>query len=280
VIQDSRFPRSNTNLLAFRVPCDHSPVSRASVAFGTQLLGRKMSAYGAMGSRGHKSESPLPTTRWTTRDKATRLPISIHMHHFTLETASKSPGLVEYLHSVFARVVEDGRTYPMEVAEGETYSRQAFESYFFAASGDGPSVDSQNGVEVVSGTDSRLGPQPGPSKHGQPPVWEDIIVGFYYVGFSISLRADKDDCQCLDDAHRSNLITQADPRMCVIFLSWFRQFHTNASCWTLSLRRFATRGSSYLKTIGTMATVAFSRNRSSTTVPNSGTQGACSTSST
>jgi len=164
-----------------------------------------MSAYGAIGSKGHRSELPLPTTRWTTRDKATGSPISIDLYHLTLETASKNPGLVEYLHSVFARVVEDGRTYPMEVAEGEAYPRQAFESYFFAAdvivgvladeeSGDGLSVDSQDGVKIVSGTDSRFGPS-GPSKDGQPPVWEDIIVGFYYVGFSVSLvaRSDKDD---------------------------------------------------------------------------------------
>jgi len=114
------------------------------------------------------------------------------MYHLTLETVSKSPGLVEYLHSVFARVVEDGRTYPMEVAEGETYSRQAFESYFFAADvivgvlvTDGPggyrsSVDRQDGVDIVSGTDSPFGPS-GSSKDGNPPVWKDIIVGSYYV---------------------------------------------------------------------------------------------------
>jgi hypothetical protein len=79
----------------------------------------------------------------------------------TLETALKSPGLVEYLHSVFARIVEEGRTYPMEVAEGEAYSRQAFESYFFAAdvivgvlagegSGDGFSVETVRMGSILS----------------------------------------------------------------------------------------------------------------------------------
>jgi hypothetical protein len=148
-----------------------------------------MSAYGAISSKGPKDRSqPLPTTRWTTRDKATGSPTFINTYHLTLEAALKSPGLVEYLHSVFARVVEDGRTYPMEVAEGETYSRQAFESYFFAADvvvgllADGGTVDRpQDGVEIVSGTaETPFGPS-DLSKDGHPPVWKDIIVGFYYV---------------------------------------------------------------------------------------------------
>jgi len=79
----------------------------------------------------------------------------------------------------------------MEVAEAETYSRQAFESYFFAAdvlvgvlagegTGDCSSVNHQDGVDIVSGTDSPFG-SPDLSRDGQPLVWEDIIVGFYYV---------------------------------------------------------------------------------------------------
>ena len=155
-----------------------------------------MSAYGAI-PRADKSGSPLPTTRWTAKDKATGSPVSIDMYHLTLEMASKSPGLVEYLYSVFARIVEEGKTYPMEVAEGETYSRQAFESYFFAAdvivgvlagegSGNNFSVNHQDGVDIISGTNS-----PFDSsylwKGGQSLVWKDLIAGFYYVGFPISL---------------------------------------------------------------------------------------------
>lgn len=147
-----------------------------------------MSAYGAT-LLVNKGRPPLPTTRWTTKDKATGSQISIDLYHFTLETASKrSSGLVEYLHSVFAQVVEEGKTYPMEVAEGETYSRQAFESYFFAAdvivgvladrrNGTGGSVERQEGVDIVSGADNLF----GSSKDSQPPRWEDIVVGFYYV---------------------------------------------------------------------------------------------------
>ena len=154
-----------------------------------------MSAYGAI-PRAGKDGSLLPTTRWTAQDKTTGSPISIDLYHLTLKAALKSPGLVEYLHSVFAQVVEEGRTYPMEVAEGGTYSRQDFESYFFAAdvivgviagegSGDSLSVNHQDGVDIVSRTDSPFGLS-NLSKDGQQPVWENIIVGFYYVGCLVS----------------------------------------------------------------------------------------------
>ncbi|KAF9779780.1 hypothetical protein BJ322DRAFT_339688 [Thelephora terrestris] len=150
-----------------------------------------MSAYGAIGPKRHRGESPLPNTRWTVRDKTTGSPIFIDMHHLTLEMAMKCPGLVEYLHSVFARVVEDGRTYPMEVAEGESYSRQAFEGYFFAAdvivgvlaaegNGDGFSVDQQAAAQVIPGTDRPLGLS-GSSQDGKPLVWGNVVAGFYYV---------------------------------------------------------------------------------------------------
>ena len=154
-----------------------------------------MSAYGAISSKGHIGRPPLPTTRWATRDRATGSQVFIDTYHFTLQTALESPGLLGYLHSVFAQVVEDGRTYPMEVAEGEAYPREAFESYFFAADvvvgvivgggrGDGFAVDDRrNGVEIVSGADGPFGPS-GSSKDGNPPVWKDIVVGFYYAGRS------------------------------------------------------------------------------------------------
>ena len=152
-----------------------------------------MSAYGAtLPTRMNKGGPPLPTTHWTTKDKAAGSQISIDLHHLTLETVSKeSPGLVEYLHSIFTQVVEEGKTYPMDVAEGETYSRQAFESYFFAANvivglladegnGTGGSVERQEGIDIVSRADNPFGSS-GSSEDGQPPRWEDIIIGFYYV---------------------------------------------------------------------------------------------------
>jgi len=180
-----------------------------------------MSAYGSI-SKPHTHKSLLPTTRWTTQDKTTKSPIPIDLYHLTLETASesKSPGLIEYLHSVFARVVEDGMTYPMEVSEGEEYSREDFERYFFVAdvvvgvlagerSGDGRLED---GVEIDPGTGSPF----GPSKDGQPVVWEDVIVGFYYVGpFSSRTLGKK---TLIRRYSRSNPTTQADPRTYVASL--------------------------------------------------------------
>ena len=150
-----------------------------------------MSAYGTIGVKGRTSELPLPIIRWTTRDKTVRSQTFIHTYHLTLEAALKSPGLVEYLHSVFARIVEDGKTYPMEVAEGERYSRQAFENYFFSAdvivgvlaegSGDDSSIERQDGVEIVSGTSGDPFGSSGSTGDGQPSAWGDLIAGFYYV---------------------------------------------------------------------------------------------------
>jgi len=76
----------------------------------------------------------------------------------------------------------------MEVAEGEEYSREAFEGYFFAAdvfvgvlAGESLSAGRpEDGIEITHGVGSPF----GPSKDGQPLVWEDVIVGFYYVSFS------------------------------------------------------------------------------------------------
>ena len=185
-----------------------------------------MSAYGAISSKGREGESPLSTTRWTTRNKATGQPIFINVYHLTLETALKSPGLVEYLHSVFAQVVEDGRTYPMEVAEGEAYSRQAFESYFFAADVfvgvladeriDGVFVAQPGGGPDIAVEKDDFFDSPGSSKDGKPLVWEDVIAGFYYVGPPRCFFSKK---STTDASKRSSLITQAGPRTYAIWLS-------------------------------------------------------------
>ena len=141
--------------------------------------------------------SLLPTTRRTTYDKVTGSPIPIDVYHLTLEMALKSPGLVEYLHSVFARVVEDGRTYPMEIVEGEEHSRQAFESHFSAANviagalaGEQDGDKCQDGAEIVPGTGYPFDPSSS-SKDGHPPVWEDVIAGFNYVSSSPVIHSDK-----------------------------------------------------------------------------------------
>ena len=207
-----------------------------------------MSAYGVI-SKAYDSESPLPATRWSIPDKGTRPPISIDLYHLTLEAALKSPGLVEYLHSVFAQIVEDGRTYPMEVTQGEEYSREAFESYFFAddvivgvladeENGDGQSVDCQDGVEIVPGTNSTF----GASRDDQPFAWEDVIAGFYYVCCLFLLSSVRKKVTDVGDGQRSNQTTQAGPRMCVVPPSLLPQFGPDTLCLTLPVRRFAMRG--------------------------------------
>jgi hypothetical protein len=179
-----------------------------------------MSAYGVI-SKAYDSESPLPATRWSIPDKGTGPPISIDLYHLTLEAALKSPGLVEYLHSVFAQIVEDGRTYPMEVAQGEEYSREAFESYFFAGdvivgvladerNGDGRSVDCHDGVEIIPGTNSPF----GASRDNQSFAWEDVIAGFYYVGCLFLLSSVRKTVTDVGDAQRSNQTTQVCRSKC------------------------------------------------------------------
>ena len=195
-----------------------------------------MSAYGAISSKGREGESPLPTTRWTTRDKATGQPILINMYHLTLEKALKSPGLVEYLHSVFAQVVEDGRTYPMEVAEGEAYSRQAFESYFFAADVfvgfladeriDGVFVAQPGGGPDIAVDKDGFFDSPGSSKDGKPPIWEDVIAGFYYVGRP---RRFFSKMSTTDASKRSNPTTQVDPRTYAIWPSFLARIGPHKS---------------------------------------------------
>ena len=200
-----------------------------------------MSAYGAISSKGRERELPLPTTRWTTRNKATGQPIFINMYHLTLETALKSPGLVEYLHSVFAQVVEDGRTYPMEVAEGEAYSRQAFESYFFAADvfvgilanegAGGVFVAEPGGGPDIAVDKDGFFDSPGSSKDGKPPIWEDVIAGFYYVGRP---RRFFSKMSTTDASKRSNPTTQVDRRTYAIWPSSLLRVGPHKSCFALS----------------------------------------------
>ena len=111
---------------------------------------------------------------------------------------------------MFARVVEDGKTYPMEVAEGEKYSRQAFESYFFAA-------DVIVGILSGKGSnDQQVGVQDAPSlsslcEDGQPLVWEEVVAGFYYVCCFISWPSPGKRLTSQRYPKRSNLTTQVDP---------------------------------------------------------------------
>ena len=114
----------------------------------------------------------------------------------------------------------------MEVAEGEAYSRQAFESYFFAADVfvgiladeriDGVFVAQPGGGPDIAVDKDDFFDSPGSSKDGKPLVWEDVIAGFYYVGRPRCFFSEKSTTEA---SKRSSLITQAGPRTYAIWLS-------------------------------------------------------------
>ncbi|OJT06608.1 hypothetical protein TRAPUB_2535 [Trametes pubescens] len=136
-----------------------------------------MSAYGAISSR---ATSSLPSTTWKLVSKRANAPTHLTLHHVTLETAQTLPGLVDYLHRTFADELADGRTYPQEILPGESYTREQFDAYYFAAdvlvavlgqpasegAADAPdgSIVSIGFAEAVSGR-----------------AWEECLAGCYYV---------------------------------------------------------------------------------------------------
>ncbi|OBZ69727.1 hypothetical protein A0H81_10425 [Grifola frondosa] len=74
----------------------------------------------------------LPSTKWHLKGKRPDSPKYLTIHHLKLATALAQPGLVEYLHKVFADELERGLTYPQEILPGENYSREMFEGYYLA----------------------------------------------------------------------------------------------------------------------------------------------------
>ena len=159
------------------------------------LLIAKMSAYGAIASS-TVSRSALPSTIWPGRrprpnPEATAAPSSsppyLTLHHLTLSRAAALPGLIAYLHTVFAYLIEEGATYPQETAPGEMYERQAFETYFFAGdvivgiAGSGEEDEaSQLAVERDGlGEAKEIGVDIDAARAGR--TWEQCVAGFYYV---------------------------------------------------------------------------------------------------
>ena len=140
-----------------------------------------MSAYGAISSR---SVSPLSSTTWQLASKRSDAPKHLTIHHLTLKTAAAFPGLIDYLHRVFADELEGGLTYPQEILPGQPYTRAQFESYWFAAdvlvavaaqpklagAGADP-LDAPDGRAVHIGFTEAVGGR----------AWEEAIVGCYYV---------------------------------------------------------------------------------------------------
>jgi len=137
-----------------------------------------MSVYGQI-KRSTQDGSILRTRVWYTRAKA-KEDNCLYTYHLTLSKAQYRDGLVEYLHSVFSKVVEDGLTYPQE----GHMDLLGFCNYFFAAdvivgiTGPSPSAE-QEGMEVEDDLDDvRCGRS-----------WQECVGGFYYVsrGYSPSV---------------------------------------------------------------------------------------------
>ncbi|THV05137.1 hypothetical protein K435DRAFT_826619 [Dendrothele bispora CBS 962.96] len=142
-----------------------------------------MAAYGAFtrSSGNYQPGTVLPSTVWCSRPTATPSDPSIDasknpyvtIHHLTLSTAKVLPGLITYLSSVFAGVVEEGRTYPQEDAITES----SFEKYFFA---EDVFIAIQAIGSIHADQDTcvtNLTLEEARNKR----EWEDCVVGYYYI---------------------------------------------------------------------------------------------------
>ncbi|KAJ7647661.1 hypothetical protein FB45DRAFT_205743 [Roridomyces roridus] len=123
-----------------------------------------MSAYGALSKP--QSDDTLSTSFWHLRGSA-----FVTVHHLTLAAAKSLDGLIEHLGEIMVKVVEEGRTYPQETMQLDT-----FEAYFFSAdvflailpaSGSGGPEGSETPLTVKEAQQGR--------------AWDDCVVGFYYV---------------------------------------------------------------------------------------------------
>ncbi|KZT05359.1 uncharacterized protein LAESUDRAFT_737507 [Laetiporus sulphureus 93-53] len=142
-----------------------------------------MSAYGAILSK--SGSEPLPSTQWQLQGKggpSAAAPNYVTIHHLTLLEARTLPGLVEYLHGVFADELLRGMTYPQEILSGEVYTQEQFEAYYFAA---------DVLVAVLGNEGEAAGENAEPSRYTVVPYgieearsgrqWEECVAGCYYV---------------------------------------------------------------------------------------------------
>ncbi|OCH86081.1 hypothetical protein OBBRIDRAFT_797525 [Obba rivulosa] len=139
-----------------------------------------MSAYGAITTRKHAGI--LPSTFWRLESKNKGLSASedcLTIHHVTLETAHALPGLVSYLHSIFAAELERGLTYPQEILPGETYAFEAFEAYYFAADVIVAVINSSGAVANGTADGAAIELSIEQARNGRG--WEDCVAGCYYV---------------------------------------------------------------------------------------------------
>ncbi|CDO69605.1 hypothetical protein BN946_scf184875.g8 [Trametes cinnabarina] len=145
-----------------------------------------MSAYGAINAS--RSSSSLPSTTWQLASKRPDAPKYLTVHHLTLDRADKFPGLVDYLHRVFADELEGGRTYPQEIIPGQPYTRAEFDAYYFAGDvlvavlglptpeGVADPLNAPDGTRVSIGFAEAVGGR----------TWEECIAGCYYVSITLS----------------------------------------------------------------------------------------------
>jgi len=130
-----------------------------------------MSAYGEI-KRAQSTEA-LPSTFWLSSARTYDADGYISVYHLTFSTARALPGLIEYLHTVFAREIEDGMTYPQE---GEML-QATFDAYFFAADVfiGVVGVTTRTGITDAGEQTSTLEDE----RAGR--TWEDAVAGYYYV---------------------------------------------------------------------------------------------------
>jgi hypothetical protein len=136
-----------------------------------------MSAYGAIlrASR----DTLLPSTVWQSVGKEDRPSRAITVHHLTLDSARRSSGLIEYLWTTFAQVVEDGMTYPQE----GPINQAEFEAYFFSGDvfiGISPLPQGTSNDFIEPLTDGSLIDLNLDSARAER-SWEQCVAGFYYV---------------------------------------------------------------------------------------------------
>lgn len=166
----------------FAFPWQNVPCTAGSLTglFKLTIAAGIMSAYGAI-TKSHIFDGVLPSTVWSTgglkvEGDSEAVVNHISLHHLTLKDARGYDGLVNYLRSVFAGVVEEGRTYPQE---GEI-TPDSFEAYFFAG-------DVLVGIVMPKGALSPDGSQfqaRDQALASASESWEANIAGFYYVSIS------------------------------------------------------------------------------------------------
>jgi len=161
-----------------------------------------MSAYGAI-TVTNKPIDLLPSTTWDLPQPVHGKPATpfrrLVLHHLRLDSARalpSGPSLLDYTYRIFAAEIEEGRTYPQEadaladdsVALGSaslsgsayTYTRAAFETYFWAADVIVAIGQKEDETGLVGSDGGRVG-----SGCGEDLIvdlgLEDALVGFYYV---------------------------------------------------------------------------------------------------